>query len=114
MKSLGPLIIGILAVTLTMIAVQTLFKPATVTVQNSTTLCKADLTNFDWSGQNEGETVLVKDPSSSFMYTPPFNRFSLTRGIDEATRRLGGRIPELPTLLPEGIKFADVYVGRSS
>jgi hypothetical protein len=110
-KPLRLLIIGILVITSALIALKVLSEPAMLAVQSSTKLRNVDLADFRWSGQNEGETVLVKDPPESLMYTPPFKRFSLCRGIDEAAKRLGGAIPEVPTILPEGIGFADVYVG---
>lgn len=83
-------------------------------VAANVTYCRVDIASFNWSGQNEGETVKVNPdfpPGVIGFFMPPFNRFSLVRGIDEAAKRLGGGVPLLPTLLPEGMNYADVYVG---
>lgn len=71
-----------------------------------------DLISFCWSGQNEGETIAIESTGSNWteMATPPFYRFSLARGIEGAAKRLHN-VPLIPTLLPEGIRYADVYVG---
>jgi len=79
-----------------------------------TKFSKVDTASFHWSGQKEGETIEIEPDWSASVaapYVPPFERFSLARGIDEAIKRLNGKGPLLPTLLPEGIKYADVYVG---
>lgn len=77
------------------------------------TLRNTDVHSLAWSGEYEGEVVEVKytGPGIGPM-TPPFNRFSLARGIEEF-KRIFGRPPLLPTLLPENIKYVDVYIGGS-
>ena len=71
-----------------------------------------DVHGFYWSGENEGEMVEVRSssPTQGSPPIPPFNRFSLARGIDEVTNRYK-KTPLLPTRLPREMKFADVYIG---
>lgn len=75
---------------------------------------KIDVHNFDWSGEYEGEIVEVKKsdwPTSVIgPVIPPFRRFSLAKGIDEVIQRYQ-QAPLLPTWLPEGMRYADVYIG---
>jgi hypothetical protein len=103
------LLLAVLVVVIvTSIAVFNLSKPA-----GAVTLSGADEVTFRWSGQTEGETITI-DPKSTRAVgdfaIPSFNRFSMARGIDEALTRLGS-VPMLPTLLPEDLIYADVYVG---
>lgn len=77
------------------------------------TFNRVDTITFQWSGQAEGETVTINPNWPAIvggLDIPSFNRFSLTGGVDEAAKKLGS-VPMLPTLLPEGMTYADVYVG---
>lgn len=68
--------------------------------------------NLLWSGQNEGETVSVVphyQQSVGGIFVPPFSRYSLSEGIAEARKQ--GMVPLVPTLLPVGMVYADVYIG---
>lgn len=75
---------------------------------------KIDVDSFDWSGAYEGEIVEVEKPdwptSVIGPVIPLFRRFSLARGIDEVIQRYH-QSPLLPAWLPEGIRYADVYIG---
>lgn len=72
-----------------------------------------DVTAFQWSGQIEGEIVNRQTESSGSvrgMNYPPFNRYSLLTGLEEAAKELGG-MPLIPSLLPDGMICSDVYIG---
>jgi len=88
-------------------------QPAGQAVERPTVFNAVDVRSLHWSGQHEGEALVIQSGNSPFAtFMPPtFNRFSLAKGVDEAARRLGGRVPLLPTLLPKGLNYADVYVG---
>ena len=82
-------------------------------VVSKTTFTNVNRNNLLWSGQNEGETVNRQTDGSGSargINIPPFSRYSLEIGFEEAAKKLGGK-PLIPTLLPEGITFSDVYIG---
>jgi len=103
-----------LLLTLLIVVVAVLALSSNIFSAHDIRLVNVDATSLQWSGQNEGELVesrpsplrdgLIGGLESSF------NRFSLAVGVNKALERLG-RVPLLPTLLPEGMKYADVYVG---
>jgi len=81
-------------------------------VVSKTTFTNVNRNNLLWSGQNEGETVRVvpnHQQSVGGIFIPPFNRYSLSEGVAQAERQ--GIVPLVPTLLPEGMVYADVYIG---
>ncbi|MBS7635091.1 hypothetical protein KEJ34_06345 [Candidatus Bathyarchaeota archaeon] len=73
---------------------------------------------FKYGGSADGETIIIREeaPSDpehpiSIPPYPPFVRYSLATGINVILDECG-RIPLLlPTWLPEGMKYADVYIG---
>lgn len=81
--------------------------------QSNIKFSAVDVTAFQWSGQIEGETVNRQAQNSSSvrgMYIPPFSRYSLSTGLEEAAKLLGGK-PSIPTRLPDGMIYSDVYIG---
>lgn len=80
---------------------------------SGTNFSQVNLSALHWSGQIEGETVNRQTANSSSvrgMVIPPFSRYSLAMGLEEAAKRLGGK-PLIPTLLPDGMTYSDVYIG---
>jgi hypothetical protein len=78
-----------------------------------TSFKQVNLSTLNWSGQNEGETVNRQTENSDSvrgMNMPPFSRYSLSTGLQEAAKKLGGK-PLIPTLLPDGMTYSDVYIG---
>jgi len=72
------------------------------------------LLKLSWSGRVEGEIVTLVVRKLNFGIEslpgyPPFERFSLVRGIEEIRSRWCEE-PYLPTWLPEDIRYADVYI----
>ncbi|MBS7634272.1 hypothetical protein KEJ34_02070 [Candidatus Bathyarchaeota archaeon] len=70
---------------------------------------------FKYSGNAEGEIIeaRVKTPPGYFGSVPPlppFKRYSLVTGIDLIVKQWKMSLL-LPTWLPEGMKYADVYIG---
>ncbi|MEM2912853.1 MAG: hypothetical protein QXR06_00765 [Candidatus Bathyarchaeia archaeon] len=67
---------------------------------------------FEYGGSADGETIRIReDASTPTPPYPPFVRYSLATGINVILDECG-RIPLLlPTWLPEGMKYADVYIG---
>lgn len=111
------LLLALLLVAVVALSVYSFSKPVNITSSNTTSsntkFAIVNMDSFNWSGQNEGETIVPESHSSSPYPEPaypPFSRFSLIRGINEAPKRLGS-VPMLPTLLPEGMNYADVYIG---
>jgi hypothetical protein len=81
-------------------------------VVSKTTFTNVNRNNLQWSGQNEGETVNIEPDYQEGIrgiQVPPFYRYSLVEGLNKATERLG--VVLVPTLLPEGIAYSDVYIG---
>lgn len=81
------------------------FKPA-----NSVNI---DVGDFKYGGGEEGEVVQpvhLTDILAPIPPYPPFNRYSLDRGVEEAVKTLG-KAPMLPEWLPEGMRYAEVYTG---
>ena len=79
---------------------------------NSTSFSEVDYLSLRASGQNEGETVNIEPDYQEGIrgiQVPPFYRYSLVEGLNKATERLG--VVLVPTLLPEGIAYSDVYIG---
>jgi hypothetical protein len=88
-------------------SVFTLFRPAT-----SIAFTKTDTMSFLWSGKTEGETIVAVSDEPSSTLTPPapsFSRFPLDTGINEARKSFGSFL--LPALLPQNMRYADVYLG---
>ena len=72
-----------------------------------------DVGKFMYSGREEGEVVQVNpelNTTATVPPIPPFQRYSLGKGIEEAIR-VFGKAPLLPKWLPESMKYAEVYIG---
>jgi hypothetical protein len=81
-------------------------------VVSKTTFTNVNRNYLLWSGQHEGETVNIEPDYQEGIrgiQVPPFYRYSLVEGLNKATERLG--VVLVPTLLPEGIAYSDVYIG---
>ena len=107
-----PLLLALVVIMVVSFCAYYFYKPAYIAAAEAK-LTAVDGRRFDWSGHSEGETVRIQPSWSASTHGvayPPFERYSLTIGINEAAARLG-RAPVLPTLLPEGMNYADVYVG---
>lgn len=70
----------------------------------------------EYGGEEEGEVVQILtrriegvEMSAGPPY-PSFERYSLDRGVREILR-VYGRAPPLPTWLPEGMMYSEVYMG---
>src|SRR5512136_2825089 len=104
MVSKRPLLLGILVVVAAVLSMFFFYNPFNNTASR-TSFSQVDLSALHWSGQNEGETVNRQTDGSGSargIYIPPFSRYSLATGLEEAAKLLGGK-PLIPTLLPEGM-----------
>jgi len=69
---------------------------------------------FQYSGESEGEMVQIT-PQSEVVFgitMPTFKRYSLSTGLEEIQATFG-KTPSTPKWLPEGMKYADVYISDS-
>jgi hypothetical protein len=112
MVSKRPLLLGVLVIVVVVLSLFFFYNPFNNTASR-TSFSQVDFSALHWSGQNEGETVNRQTENSSSvrgMYIPPFSRYSLSTGLEEAAKLLGGK-PLIPTRLPDGMIYSDVYIG---
>jgi len=69
------------------------------------------LSRLKYGGAKEGETIEVRPRfKGAGIVIPPFKRYSLQRGLEEIAKKYGV-MPKLPHWLPEGMTYAEVYIG---
>jgi len=71
----------------------------------------ATLSRLKYGGAKEGETIEVRPRfKGAGIVIPPFKRYSLQRGLEEIAKKYRA-VPKLPNWLPEGMAYAEVYIG---
>jgi hypothetical protein len=88
------------------------FNKSSINSPSSTSFSKVDFSSLLASGQNEGEQVNFEQHYEGAIRgipVPSFRRYSLVEGLNQTYERLG--VILVPTTLPEGITYSDVYIG---
>lgn len=88
------------------------FNKSLINSPSSTSFTRVDFSSLLTSGQNEGETVNIEQHYEGTIRgipVPSFRRYSLVEGLNQTYQRLG--VILVPTTLPEGIAYSDVYIG---